>query len=218
MTHALKHLAAGEATDPAVAPLLAELQKRFDKAHITRFTARDACVMSKAPLTDGPDEDDDKTRPIAIPPREYWDGFVHAAKEVDTVLVEDLADIPVRISGYRPPDYNAAVGGAPDSSHLRADAFDVWVTKKVIDTYIVAERAYKANPTPETKQARNEARAVLTEHRRRIKLAFAAYYNRGGKVGFGVYLNDIHVDINDKEGRRTWGAAREWAKKARAAA
>jgi hypothetical protein len=195
MSTARKHLAAGEATDPTVAPLLAELQQRFTDIGITRFTARDACVMSKAPLTDGPDEDVDKSRPIAIPPREYWDGFVHAAKEVDTVLVEDLADIPVRISGYRPPDYNAAVGGAPDSSHLRADAFDVWVTKAVIDAYIVAERAYKANPTP-----------------------FARRFIAGGKVGFGVYTNDIHVDFNDLRGRRTWGDATEWAKKARAAA
>jgi hypothetical protein len=205
---ALKHLAAGEATDPAVAPLLTELQQQFDAAGITRITAFDACVMTKAPLTDGPDPDRDKTRPIAIPPRHLWAGFVASAKEVDTVLVEELADIEVRVTGYRPADYNKAVGGAGDSSHVRATAFDVWVSRAVILAYYNAD----------TDAEQDAAAAVLQEHRRRIKLAFARRFIAGGKVGFGVYTNDIHVDFNDLRGRRTWGDATEWAKKARAAA
>jgi hypothetical protein len=198
----------GEATDPKVAPELAELQKQFDDAGITRFTARDACVMSKAPLTDGPDPDRDKTRPIAIPPRALWPGFVASAKEVNDVLEADLADIPVRVTGYRPRDYNEAVGGAADSAHVRATGFDVWVSREVILAYYAAK----------TDDEKDDALEVLKEHRRRIKLAFARRFIRGGKMGFGVYTDDIHADFNDKSGRRTWGDAKEWIAKARYAA
>lgn len=195
----------GEATDPAVATYLAELQSMFDAAGITRITAFDATVMTKAPLTDGPDPDRDKTRPIAIPPRHLWVGMVAAAKTVDEVLVRDLADVPVRVTGYRAPSYNAAVDGAPDSSHVRATAFDVWVSRSVILAYYNAK----------TDAEQDAASDVLVEHRRRIKLAFARRYLAGGVLGFGVYTNDIHLDVGDKSGRRTWGDAKAWIAKAK---
>lgn len=200
-----KPIAVGEATDAAVLTLLADLQARFEAAGISRFTAFDSTVMPRAPLTDGPDPDRDKTRPVAIPPRELWDGLVAAARVVDEVLVRELADVPVRVTGYRAPSYNAAVGGAADSAHVRATAFDVWVSRPVIVAY------YQA-PTDEKRAA---ALDVLRDHRSRIKLAFARRFLAGGPIGFGVYSDDIHFDVNDDSGRRTWGDAKAWLKKAR---
>lgn len=178
----------GEATDPRVAPLLAALQARFDGAGIKRVKAFDLVLMSKAPLTDGPDEDDRKTRPVAIPPTSFWDGMVAAAKVVDEVASNELADVQLRFTGYRPADYNAAVGGADDSAHVRGTAVDVWLGSDVL----------------------RSSSAAIKEARRRLKLAFAKRYLAGGKIGFGVYTNDLHFDVDDKSGRRTWGSAQEW--------
>lgn len=42
--------------------------------------------------------------------------------------LRDGAEAAVRItSGYRPPDVNRLVGGAPDSQHVTAEACDFWI-------------------------------------------------------------------------------------------
>jgi hypothetical protein len=87
-------------------------------------------TMSKAPLDDGPDPDDEKTRPMVIPPVATWD---RTADFVADVVVPVLKDIErrgtprkyVRTGGFRNPDYNDAVGGAPKSRHVDGDAVDL---------------------------------------------------------------------------------------------
>lgn len=194
---------AGEATDPKVAPLLAELQQQFDARGITAMTAFDLVVMPKAPLTDGPDPDHDKTRPVAIPDKSLWPGLLLIAEIVDSVSHDELAGLPLRYTGYREGygsdgrgtgSYNRAVGGAPNSAHIRANAIDVWLGYPVLKS--------------------GDAKAIK-EARARLKLAFARYFleHPNEPFGFGVYTNDIHFDV-DK--RRTWGDAQEWIDKARA--
>lgn len=189
-----KPMAVGEATDPSVAPLLAALQAEFDMAGIQRFTSFDLVVMSKAPLTDGPDPGADKLRPVAIPPKAMWGPMVAAAKVVDDVAVSQLADVSLRFTGYRPVDYNKAVGGAPNSAHIRGTAIDVWLGKDLL--------------------ASKDSKAIKAA-RERLKMAYARRYVAGGKIGFGVYTNDIHFDVDDKSGRRTWGDASTWVAKAK---
>jgi hypothetical protein len=189
-----KPMAVGEATDPKVAPLLAALQAEFDMAGIRRVKAFDMVVMSKAPLTDGPDPDSDKSRPVAIPPKSMWAPMVKAVKVVDDVATSELADVDLRFTGYRAVDYNKAVGGAKNSAHIRGTAVDVWLGKPLL--------------------ASKDSKAIKAA-RERLKLAFAKRYIAGGKIGFGVYTNDIHFDVDDQSGRRTWGDASAWVAKAK---
>lgn len=204
----LKAVVVGEATDPAVAPMLAQIQQKLNAAGVTVMSAFDLTVMTKAPLVDGPDPDTDKTRPVAIPDPSLWPGLVAIASTVDRVVKAELADVPLRFTGYREGygdpsrwakdgvgagSYNRAVGGAKNSAHIRADAIDVWLGYSVL----------------------KQDAATIKRARERLRLAFAkeVINNPGSPYGFGVYTNDIHFDI---DGRRTWGDASTWIKKARA--
>lgn len=194
-TAPLKPIAVGEATDPKVAPLLAELQELFDEAGIVAFDVFDVTVMSKAPKQDGPDDDQDKTLPVAIPARALWPGLIGVAKVVNRIIVDNGLLGSTRTTGYRAPDYNKAVGGAPSSAHIRGDALDVWVSKAIISA----------------------GGGHLTDTRRKLKLAFASYFvsHPQDKIGFGAYTNDLHFDVNDVSGRRTWGDAADWVAEAK---
>lgn len=200
----LKAIAVGERTDPNVAPLLAELQAKFNARGIHRMTAADVLTMSKAPLTDGPDPDNDKSRPVAIPDRQLWDGLVEICAIVQAVVDAELGDIPLRFAGYREGygsdgkgkgSYNAAVGGAPNSAHIRANAIDVWLGKQFLASAKAAE---------------------IKKARERLRMAFARYKVRhaDAPLGFGVYTNDIHIDVDHKN-RANWERAGEYVAKAK---
>lgn len=199
----LKAIAAGEATDPKVVPLLAELQATLSNAGVHIMTARDLTTMSKAPLTDGPDEDHDKTRPVAIPDRQLWPGLVEIALIVQSVVQSELADVPLRFAGYREGygrdgtgagSYNEAVGGADNSAHIRADAIDVWLGSKLLTHGSAKE---------------------IVDARHRLFIAFAKYkvQHHDKPLGFGVYTNDIHFDVDHKD-RANWEHAADWIAKA----
>lgn len=196
-----KPIAVGEATDPSVAPFMAQLAARFIGAgvNLQRVKPFDLVVMSKAPLVDGPDEGTDKTRPVAIPPLVLWDALTKVASHVDIVISQTAmlgATLP-RLTGYRPVDYNAAVGGAPKSRHIFADAIDVWVPSAVI-------------------AAGGQA---LKDYREAMRMAFARWIVRQKQVGwgFGVYTNDLHVDVGRKPGSIvTWEKGGEYIDKAKA--
>lgn len=196
-----KPIAIGEATDPMVAPFMAQLAARFISAgvNIQRVKPFDLVVMSKAPLVDGPDPGTDKTRPVAIPPLVLWDPLTKIASHVDIVLSQTamLGANPPRLTGYRAVSYNAAVGGAPKSRHIFADAIDVWVPSAVI-------------------AAGGQA---LKDYREALRMAFARWIVRQKQVGwgFGVYTNDIHVDVGRKPGSIvTWERGGEYIAKAKA--
>jgi len=60
-------------------------------------------------------------------PREYWPNLQRLMERLER-LRSALGGHPVTImSGYRTPDYNASVGGAKNSAHMRATAADIKV-------------------------------------------------------------------------------------------
>jgi hypothetical protein len=89
----------------------ATLQARLDAAGVRYFTAREFLTLRRAgELVDLPDE--------------YADAAVRVLIAADELRARYGA--PVRIgNGYRPPGYNRAVGGAPNSAHLRGAAVDL---------------------------------------------------------------------------------------------
>lgn len=203
VTNIGKPIVVGEATDPAVAPWLVQLTTDFITAgvNVERVKPFSLVVMTKAPLTDGPDSDNDKTRPVAIPPQNMWEGFHTVAAIVDQTLSQSLepSGIGTRLTGYRPKDYNAAVGGAPNSRHIYGDAIDVWLSYAII----------KAGG-----QKLKDAREIL-------RMAFASKIvsmskSSGLGFGFGVYTNDIHIDVGRKAGTIvTWEQGKKYIDKAK---
>jgi hypothetical protein len=132
------------------------------------FSAAELTVMPRAP-----------GRPHAIPPKAYWPGMAFLIREVAQPLRRQMG-VPFTLRAYRPPDYNAAVGGAPGSRHQYFDAMDIYV---------------------EPVQARKLALSAANIYRAkgaRIKMGFGAY-------GYPTPTN-IHVDAG---GRRQAVAYRE---------
>lgn len=175
-----KPIAVGEATDPKVAPLVAEAQALWDSLGVPRhgIDVVRFWTMSKAPLDDGPDEDDVATRPIAVPPRATWERSGVFLRDVVVPILRDyerrggkLSEL--RFGGYRPADYNAAVSGAPKSRHVDGDGIDIIPTKNV------------------------------TANADRIIMAIARFKvdHPNDPIGFGAYAANGHVDIG---GRRNW--------------
>lgn len=109
-------IAVGDPSDPEIAVLLQELEAELfalGAPAAGNWTAREVTTMRKAP-----------GQPVAIPPRALWPNMVPALQ-----LFQQLRDeigAPLKIgNGYRPPDYNAAVGGAPNSAHIYFAALDL---------------------------------------------------------------------------------------------
>lgn len=127
-----KPIAVGEIGDPAVAPLVAQIQALWDSKGIPHNVIVPAqfYTMSKAPHVDGPDPDHEAGPILAIPDYDTWE---HTADFLAKVVVPLFVEVErrggsrgdYRTGGYRPADYNAAVGGAGDSQHVHADALDI---------------------------------------------------------------------------------------------
>lgn len=184
----LKPIIVGEATDPEVAPYMALLATRFITANVhPSIKVFDLVVMSKAPLKDGPDPDNIATRPVAIPPLAYWDNLVNSATLVTKVIETQQLDTSLlRYTGYRPEDYNKAVGGAAGSSHQWASGIDTWL----------------------------KPGAMTHKNGEMLRMSFARYFVKQPKqpIGFGAYTWDVHFDL---AGRRTWNRGAEYAAKAK---
>ena len=121
-----------------------------------------------------------------------WGTVVAAPVEYETNIVKiamfaqelrNRLGFPLSIkNGYRPPDYNAAVGGASNSSHLRAAAIDI----EPISVY----------GTPE-----NNRRAEIEGAKMWLQYPDSL-------SGLGVYGGGrVHLDVFHPGGfgRRTWG-------------
>lgn len=88
-----------------------QLQMALDRSGVRYFSAREFLRLRR-------------THEIADLPDEYADSAVRVLLVADKV--REAYGAPVRIgNGYRPPGYNRAVGGAPNSAHLRGAAVDL---------------------------------------------------------------------------------------------
>lgn len=91
---------------------LEDMDALFKCEGIEHFSAREVCVMRRvAPA-------------VAIPPAKFW------ARMIPTLLlaeeIRDLIECPLQVgNGYRPKDYNKAVGGSRRSQHIQFRALDL---------------------------------------------------------------------------------------------
>jgi Peptidase M15 len=175
-----KPIAVGEAGDPIIAPLVAEIQQNWDAAGIPRslMTPQQFYVMTKAPHVDGPDPDHEKGPILAIAPRATWERTMEFLHDVVMPIFADIeahhgSRSLYRVGGYRPADYNDAVGGADASRHVDGDALDIIPIKAV--------------PTNNDLLLMAIARFVVK--------------HPDAPIGFGAYAGNGHVDIG---GRRHW--------------
>lgn len=100
--------------DQNIKARLAELDAEIMEAGVVHFTAREVCKLRKAP-----------TLAYAIPPLSLWDRMIRTLRDVAEPLRAAYGE-PLRIlNGYRPSDYNAAVGGSRGSRHLYFEALDI---------------------------------------------------------------------------------------------
>jgi hypothetical protein len=118
-----------------------------------------------------------------IPPKALWSNAVPSLR----VLRGDIIPVvgPVRISSaYRPPAFNACIGGAKKSAYLSFSAFDL-VTETPVDRDILFGklcRVWRAKPAAS-------------------RMGLGAYYNptKPGQNPIGRF----HIDTL---GKRTWGS------------
>jgi len=173
-----KPLYVGQRGDPELEALLTELSDYLTAEGV------DTSVASAAEITEMR-----KTSPraYAIPPRKLWPNAAYTLKHVFMPLRWALGQ-PITIrNGYRPPSYNAAVGGAKSSRHQDFSAFDL------------------AGPTREATKRLAELAAELYKRKAsELRLGFGAYgYPSPG---------NIHVDAGWKA--RTWDDAETFVKQA----
>lgn len=191
-----KPIAVGEIGDPAVAPLIAQIQALWDSKGIDFIEPAQFYTMTKAPHHDGPDPGSDAGPILAIPETASWG---RTADFLNTIVREVFAEVArrggkrsdYRTGGYRPADYNAAVGGAPNSRHVDADAIDIIPLRDV---------------TKNTDILLMSTATVQLRH-------------PNAPIGVGFYGGDGHIDIG---GRRHWsgddhaGKAEKYLAKAQA--
>lgn len=102
--------------DPELESLLQQMDDEFASAGIRSFSAAEVTKMRKTP---GPS--------YAIPERSFWPRII--ATLVVMQAIRDAWGKPISVyNGYRPPDYNLAVGGKPGSRHQWFEALDVLPT------------------------------------------------------------------------------------------
>src|SRR5688500_15249612 len=98
----------------AVHDYLVQMDEEFRAAGITHFTAREVCLMRKVEVT-----------AYAIPPKHLWPRMVKTLHHIaEPLRMAYGGPLHVR-SGFRPRDYNVAVGGAPNSRHIYFEAVDL---------------------------------------------------------------------------------------------
>lgn len=168
-------IAVGDRSSGDVAALLRELDALLRDAGAGGFLS--AAEVTEMPKTPG--------RKVAIPPREYWPRMVATVREV-FVPIRQAMGVPLAVRGYRPPDYNRAVGGTKKSRHQAFEALDI----RLVGDGDTADR-----------------------RRELARRAAQIYASRGRelKMGLGIYgfptPNTVHVDTGHQ--RRVWGDTRK---------
>ena len=173
---------AGDPKDPEIAALLSEFDDYLASYGVGKYTcAEEMFGMPEAPKIAG-------RRPVAIPPRTLWENAIPTLAAFDEIRESYGKPLPIR--GYRPVDYNAAVGGAPRSIHQWNGAIDI----KIRDS------------------------GATQSERKDFALLVARYTldHPDGAWGFGVY-NDppttVHIDSGYT--RRSWENGKKYLDLAR---
>lgn len=169
-----KPIAVGPRNSPEIAALVTEMRDEFVSrgVDLSVVTPEEVTEMRKAP-----------GRPLAIPPRAYWPMMIETLREGFMPIRAELGRGINIYNGYRPADYNKAVGGKIGSRHQWFQAIDMI-------------------PMGGGATARREL----------ALLAARIFVDRGWelKMGFGTYgdpsnPSGVHIDTGFQ--RRTWGDA-----------
>ncbi|MCH9736089.1 MAG: hypothetical protein K0U78_16310 [Actinomycetia bacterium] len=156
--------------NPELEALLREMEDDWRSAGI------DLSVITPAEVTRLPKA---KAGTHAIPPRELWPNMVGTIRDVFMPIRAALG-VPVSARGYRPPDYNEAVGGSPGSRHQDFSALDLR-SEKPRDMALAAAK-------------------IFAERGVQLDMGFGAYgYPRP---------SNIHVDTGWR--RRRWRDAKKY--------
>lgn len=110
-----KAIAVGDPSNPEIDALLREMADEFrsNGADPTQFSPRELTKLRKA-----------QGMPSAIPERSAWPTMARLVRQ--ELMPARRAVGPIRVlNGYRPEDYNEAVGGAENSHHLDGSAADI---------------------------------------------------------------------------------------------
>lgn len=169
----------GTRGDPELEGLLNEFDAVLASAGVRNFRSAEVTKLRKTP---GPS--------YAIPHRDAWPKMVRTLQLLQRV--RDQLGAPITIyNGFRPEDYNKAVGGARDSDHIWAEAVDAYVERPHQDAFMMAlARLYDVEGA-------------------RLKMSFGVY----GDPRTGEQL-EAHVGTGSRQ--RTWGAAKTYLDRVRA--
>lgn len=107
------------------------MQQVLDVAGVKHFTAAELCRVGRTTKSKG------RIVALKAPPAKLFKHIVDTALIADW-LREQVGPLTV-LSGYRDPDYNAAVGGAPQSLHLQFNALDL--TSRTVQANKLADLA-----------------------------------------------------------------------------
>jgi hypothetical protein len=168
---------AGDPGDPALQSYLDALDRylQFEGIDLNVVNAVDLTTMPRAPGD-----------PVAIPPMDLWPNIIPTVKLY--LRLRDRLGLPMNVRGYRPPDYNDAVGGSDRSTHQWFSALDI----------------------------RIDEGANTRDNRYRMGIEAAKLYEDFGiplDMGFGIYGEDVanvvHIDTL-RNRPTTWEDARTW--------
>jgi hypothetical protein len=170
-------LAVGQRGDPEIEALLTEMNDEF-RSYGVNLDWIDAAQVTEMRKTNGY---------YAIPPREYWPRMA-ATVYYGFQPIRRALGIPVRItSGYRPADYNEAVGGAPGSRHQFFEALDMLPDSNWNDQAMLAAQ-------------------LFVRDGERLRMGLGVYGSPGAAT-------NIHVDTGSA--MRTWENGAWWVARAR---
>lgn len=144
-----------------VSGYLEDMDKLLLNAGVTNFTARELFRLRKV-----------TPAKYAIPPLSLWANLVNVCKHVAEPLRARVGVPLLVVNGYRPTDYNEAVGGAPHSSHLKGYALDVTVGDVDGD-----------------RDVDGEDKAILRAHAADLFVELD-----GQPIGVGFYLGRVHIE------------------------
>ena len=132
-----KTIAVGKPSDPKIAAWLKSMGEVFKQGgvNVAQFSPVEVTTMPKAP-----------GHPVAIPPQQYWPRMITTIVKVAQPLRAEIG-VPFSLGGYRPADYNAAVGGKPGSRHQWFEALDIRAKGKTEELKLAAARFFVEHPT-----------------------------------------------------------------------